>query len=363
MKVLIVDFHAGCIQSLALTLEDCGATVSVLSLSQHNFIFDPSAARRWALDKKLESSLRRKLQLGGDIRGNVATALRPVRAFGRPQFDLVVAMFPPSLAIRLYKSGIARHTLMLSAHRADLHIRSKYSRKRFWSSLPEFLKKENFHIGAASAFDQAYIDSFLGKGVCDLYELTSPHIAKARLTKIRQAGTLVFGAHRLSPDDKEKFLDQLKKPIHIAEQCLTKGYTYEELLSYEEFAYVPYSSYSISLLELELSGRPVTVPDDESLIHSHSLNDVRLWPLYTTKKRVLSFDSSYRESLNLDNDHVFLRWLQWSQWHQSRSIQTLGPGCRKPEIALEDIERHRRQVFKLFLEGIANKGAIDIENA
>lgn len=354
MKVLIVDFHAGCIQSLALTLEECGAKVTVLSLSQHNFIFDTAAAERWAIDASLECSIRRKLRLSGRISRSVAPTFRAVHPFSEPQFDLVVSLFPPSLAIRLYQSGIARHTLMLSAHRADLHIRSRFARKRFWFQLSQLLEKNDFHLASASVLDQTYIDSFLGEGYCELMELTAPQIAKVRLTEVSNPGTLVFGSQRLNAESRKKFLSRLKEPIHFAEECLPKKYTYEELLSYEEYAYVPYSGYSISLLELELSGRPITVPEDEDLLVSQSLNDVRLWPLYASKKRILSFDRNFRSSLNLDDEQGFRKWLQWAQWNQSEIIRTAAAGGEDTNFSLlERLERERKNVFKLFVEKVA----------
>lgn len=349
MRVLIADYHAGCIQSLALMLEEAGATVSVLSKSAHDFIFDEEDSARWTMHQELQLKVRRDLGLGSGIRSAVRSNLFFKKSRSEPVFDLAVGMFPPAIALKLHRSGLARHTLMLAAHRADLHIRSRIMRNKFWKKLAKLTKLSNFHLASVSAFDKAYIESFLGRGTCELLELNAPHILRRRNLTPNIRGTLVFGVHRLLPEFRKPFLDSLSQPIHIAEEVFVNGYTYESLLSFAEFAYVPYSAYSISLLELEASGRPVSIPSDEMLKRSETLVDVRLWPLYARKKSVISFDKNYPQSLNLDDADSFGLWLQLAQWNQSDYLRAGGVNKRNDSRSTTPFEVRRASALMSIL--------------
>lgn len=325
MKILLVDFHAGCLQALALSLEACGAEVKILSLSGHNFIFDSADLKRWSLSRFESLSLRLRIGLiNRDIKSASRLFLKSKKRglSLRPRFDLAISMFPPALALGVYRSGVAHKTVMLAAHRADLWIQKPNERKNFWLALGALRadKTANFEVYAASKFDSNYISSLVEGFFPEVLELPAPHITAISRIPATSKMILGFGLDLLSPDSRSRFLSSLPHPVIDASVALPGRYGYEELMRYPAFAYVPYSSYSIKLLELELTGRPIFVPPDRDLTESNALNDVRLWPIYGDKSEITSFDMESPTHLNQVDNPGFLALLENAQWKNSASI-------------------------------------------
>ena len=322
MSTLIVDFHAGCIQSLATQLESSGETVKVLSFSSHNFIFPTGASERWRLEADLQREILDALEFDFTSIKSAATAfLRPFSKRLTTRFDTAYVMFPPALALRVHQIGVARKTIMLAAHRADLWIENPRSRGEFWRALLKNHGTVGFYVRAASRFDQRYIENMSGLGV-ELQELSSARVLEleTRNTPTRNE-TLVFGAKLLGKKDRRQFLDSIPGKKVLAEDALPKGYSYDELLSFPKFGYVPYSAYSIKLLELLQTNREIFLPSDSVLFRNKALDDVRLWPHYGRRAKIRKFDKNIANSLNFSQGESFLEWLQHSQWNDSKRIK------------------------------------------
>jgi hypothetical protein len=318
LSTLIVDFHAGCIQSLATELESSGKTVKVLSFSAHNFIFPTGAAERWRLEADLQREILEALEFDFTSIKSAATAfLRPVSKRLAASFDEAYVMFPPALALRLHQIGVARKTIMLAAHRADLWLESPKSRAEFWRTLVTSNGTVDFNVRAASRFDQYYIENVSGMGV-ELQELSSSRVLGLETKNSPSRNeTLIFGAKLLGKKDRRHFLDSIPGEKVLAEDVLPKGYSYEELLTFPRFGYVPYSAYSIKLLELLQTKREIFIPSDLVLLRNKALDDVRLWPHYGRRAEIRKFDKHIANSLNLAQGESFLEWLQHSQWNDA----------------------------------------------
>lgn len=354
MKVLIVDFHAGCIQALALSLEQLGHEVKVLSHSAHNFIFQTSALERWTLESPLKDELTRRIAITGrDVKRAVSESV--LRGFAEardssPHFDLAICMFPPSLALAVHKSRVANKTIMMAAHRADLWISKPKDRSRFFQQIEELSAFENFSVNAVSEFDQRYLLSHLPSLNVDLTKLPAPHANFFADVKPTREETLTFGLGSLSRKHREDFVRSLPGPIVQAEEILPKGHSYSELFQFPNFAVVPYSVYSIRKLEIELSGRRLFIPEDEALVSSGSLRDVRLWPIYGRKSEIQRYSKETGDSLNVGSDEVLLDWLQFAQWKFSPNTIQAGP--IEPE-EFEDLATMAHRENELRMEALS----------
>ena len=80
---------------------------------------------------------------------------------------------------------------------------------------------------------------------------------------------------------------------------------------------LPYSIYSISILELSNLRIPLYFPTDELIIQLGLLKDVRLHPLYADKDAVMSFEVLNCNEVANPNCDCFscqIHWLKFAYW-------------------------------------------------
>jgi hypothetical protein len=323
VKVLIVDFHAGCIQTLLLSLLKSGHDVEVLSFSKHNFIFDDEVYKRYFLSGEKKKQLEDRLGLSDNLSIKDAACnwkSIEMRTDRIPIYDVAVAMFPPSLALSLVYSGIARHTVMLAAHRADLWISKSGDRRIYWQTLNSLIERGEISVAATNHLDAQYISNYLPECSIPLLELPAYQIFDQSQLGDRESPFLAFGYSQVSKRAIRNFEELYGIEIVPIETALKHPYSYAELLQFSGFFYVPYSAYSITLLELECSGLPVVVPDDNTLMRSKVLHDVRLWHHYASFLQVMTFDFFRKSSLNFPGRSNLNSWCNLMQWNTSTLI-------------------------------------------
>jgi hypothetical protein len=297
LKVLLVDFHAGCIQTLGKGLLAAGHNLDIVSYSRHNHILDddikacliPSPFDYHSIDDFLSGEA-----------GGFETA-----------YDVAIGTFPPGIYGALVASGIADKVLVYINHRMDLHVKPASRRREFWKQVRLDELRGRARFIAAHSFDAAYFEHYAG--------LPIPTVLPALLgdySHIQRDREIVIGPVHLMPP--APILEGLR-PIYGQVKTIKETYANYRLIDlarHKAAIVLPYSTYSQSVLELSDLGVSLLIPSHKWLLEHGGLNDVRLAPLYTSEEDGYEGHGS-PNSPNVDDR---LKWLQYAHWQELPNV-------------------------------------------
>lgn len=318
MRSLIVDFHAGCIQSLQSTLEKSGHETHIISYSQHNFVIQELIDNPKMQPEKF-SQIRISLALFGLLgffkkfqTANLALKRRKW-LFKKTRYDIVWCCFPPGIYRNITSSGVAKQTVVVISHRMDMGISKFEARANFWNEVKHDLELGKTKFVAANQYDAKYFEYYT-KTIIPVIDIQTSYVIKSEnFPKL----PVLIGPSHVSSD--MAFVREIKRVIPnvqtIKESYST--YTHEQLSLHKAFILLPYSTYSISLLELSNLGAPILVPSDDFLLKLGLLNDVMLFPLYGSQEEIRRFEESCNSNNpgpNCDCSPCRKYWLQFAFW-------------------------------------------------
>lgn len=329
MKSLIVDFHGGTISDLAATLLHLGHSVEILDVNPQKKLLGING-----LDHLRVVGIRRLFmlfKLGSDVllsRGKrkFIAASRRSRCFGkawrpgRPTYDFVWITFPPPLVRRVVNANLGIKTVLYLAHRADLNLRTVSERSDFWSWLVESASKKDLIIVSSNRYDAAYFAHYSGIKV-PVVEPWAAHMETASALETKTDAVLV-APKGLSRYWMNLIRDATEKPTVPIENL--NSYELSDLRSFRSIIFVPYSVYSITLLELLHLGVPVLIPTNKFLLRNKLLDDFRLYPKYASESEVRQFENLFERvgeiSPNTEDEDGALGWLELSFWENHPNV-------------------------------------------
>jgi hypothetical protein len=324
VRHLIVDFHVGCIQSLLATVHDDQSEIHIISYSNHNFLFtDLIQSAQHRADRFTRIRVAKALfgiQGVFSKRRDTNRALKERKvSFGRSRYDIVWCCFPPGIYKNLVNSKIAIKTVVVISHRMDLGIKLPSERKVFWQKIKCDLNSGFVTFVAANAYDAKYFEYYTETKI-PVVDIHTPYI---QIPLASPEMPILIGPSNISADTLlvQNLRDELPNIRTIKEIYL--NYTYEDLAKHMAFIVLPYSIYSISIMELSRLGVPILIPTDEFLLANGLLIDVTLFPLYGTKAEISEFEEActlMKPGPNCDCFNCRKFWLQFAFWKQLPNV-------------------------------------------
>ncbi len=347
MKSLIVDFHVGCIQSLQATLEQVGHETHIASYSQHNFLIDDLIHSPKLRPNRL-NRLRISIALFGYL-GFLKKYQKTERAlisrrFPLPKtsYDLVWCCFPPGIYGNIANSKIANKTLVVISHRMDLRISDPKDRKIFWDKVKFDLSSTSVIFVASNEYDAKYFEYYSGR-VIPVVEIKTPYI---KVPKSKPTLPILIGpAHVLANSSTVQAIRKILPELRTIKENY-ESFTYDQLAKHKAFVILPYSIYSISLLELSNLGTPLLVPSDEFLLAEGFLNDVTLFPLYGDYELIRQFEEPCTLSSpgpNCDCSLCRKYWLQFAFWKSLPNVLYWN-SVSELKLLIEDLEANSESI-------------------
>ena len=211
------------------------------------------------------------------------------------EYDVYLVSFPPSLAhLFVYLAEKYDKQVILNlGHRFNIGVKTREENEAMFSLL-NYLHQSSRHILASgSEYDCQYVKYYLGFEppklpiICNHLKLNKPS---------PELDTILIGPVNFQFKPVETRLNALadnwcrknnQKSIKFSLiRTLYKKYdSYEELASHLAVVIMPYSAYSISMLELYELNIPFFVPAPKLLIREGFLSDRALIPIYCDKKQ------------------------------------------------------------------------------
>lgn len=318
MQSLIVDFHVGCIQSLQSTLEQRGHETHVISYSQHNFVIkrlidnpnnQPTGMSRMRTTLSLFGilGLLKKYQ-------KTERAIRKRRSvFKKPIYDIIWCCFPPGIYRNLANAKIAKRTIVVISHRMDMGFEKADERNKFWKKVISDLSNPMVTFVASNEYDAKYFEYYTDT-LIPVVEIETPYIQGS--APAPHLPVLIGPSHVNAETQLVKEIRRHFPEIKTIKENYT-SYSFDQLSQHKAFILLPYSIYSISLLELSNLGVPILVPSDDLLISSGMLNDVTLFPLYGSQQLISQYEKSCSvqdPGPNCDCSSCRKFWLQFAFW-------------------------------------------------
>lgn len=313
MKIIISDSHIGTSMWQYAVLKKIGVNVSICTLSKHSKYLSDQKITKSFLLKNLhilpKLIVRFLFYMEKDLRST----------------DYVLCSFPPSRAIQLAKLPKRVSIIVNIGHRIHIHSKDLIKVNKFFS---EIASDSRFVISAMQKFDLKYFQYYTNNEIKNYLPVTPFHLnlKPRRSAKSLDKNKIIL----IGPaNNRDKLLPNisLDKLNHLSLVTAQKlgvddaftfsfikdlypSFTFQDLIKHPAFLIIPYSTFSISMVELYSLNIPCFVPSDEILYNE--MNDVRLSPLYATDADVHELDNSLglTSSPNNEKDLLKLGWME-----------------------------------------------------
>ncbi len=335
MKSIIIDFHGGSISLLAKHLVRLGHEVSIFDVNPQDRLLDLNNLMSHRLQPaELREAKFRILRAGRFLRGTnlVRFAVSPIWNFAyppfrfrAPKFDVAWVTFPPSFYRRVRISRVASQTVVFISHRMDLWISNPVLRWLFWRQLLLDLKNDRVKLIAATEFEAEYVHGIIGH---------RPEIL--RLPPARKESD----RNQLEPKKDKWLIGPVNIPEEMARHVVElsggrinlgtirkeyDSYSMKDLEEHVGFICIPYSIYSISILELLSLGRPVLIPSNDWMLKNQTLDDVLLSPKYARAWENRLFYSLFigkaKTLPHLSTNANLEPWLKFASWANHPNVR------------------------------------------
>ncbi len=347
MKSLIVDFHAGCISTLASTLTAAAFDVSIASFSAHHFVLTANGFRDLVLTERELTKLKRRLGLSRPLQKIIPISPR-TKVMGRrlatPRageavYDLAWVQFPPGLYRRVLASGIAKHVIVYVSHRMDLWLSDAKDREKFWAEFTADWVSNKISVVSSNTFDAEYIKYFTGMSPKVLEPRALYAQSKETVAGRRTEILLMPAGLPLASDALSQVLGI--SPAIVPLRSLYPSYSLDDLRAHSAAILIPYSVYSITLVELMEIGITLFIPSARWLIKNDLFNDVQLFPLYADEHQIRQFhpDSGASDGRgpNESDSEIRQMWANHSYW------------IGKPNVHIWDSPEELKSLLSSFL--------------
>jgi hypothetical protein len=204
----------------------------------------------------------------------------------------------------------------------------------FFRSLQSF---DRVLVTSMSLYDYHYYSYYLGFDPVERLLVSVKPVQQSSLSISNNRTILVGPSHNLNKlvlFDSIEHLNQLSAQYSKKYNAIPyefkfiknqyKNANIEKILSHPAVIIIPYSAFSISMVEIVQSGVPVIVPANSLLIDE--MNDVRLSPIYADKNQVEYLDSKHTKLKNIKspNSHSHQAqntWLNFMYFNNVSNIQ------------------------------------------
>lgn len=326
MKSLIVDFHGGCISVLSGMIATSGRSkVEILAITDQTKILKANGYSELSLSDGKRKYYLRRLGIWNSLNLNqskIKAAVKPSSFVGLyrnlvpspPEYDLAWVSFPPALYQRVLDSRIARKVVVYVSHRADLWLSKTSERRKFWARFTKDITSGKVLAIASNEYDQQYVRFYTGLTIPLVKPVPHHALTENRLAK---RSTFLLGPTNLNLDRPviSEVLSQVPNLISVRVQY--SNFTFEDLSSHQGIVVLPYSIYSISLVEYEFLDIPIFIPSDRWLIENGFLDDVCLFPLYGNRREIQSYEGD--RFINGPNSNEISTWLKFAYWKNTNN--------------------------------------------
>jgi hypothetical protein len=221
----------------------------------------------------------------------------------------------------------------------DLWLSDAKDREKFWEEFSSDWAGNKISVVSSNNFDAEYIEYFTGMRPVVL----EPRALYARAT---QAQTVSRSEILLMPSGLPLGSAAIGEVLKISKEIvplrsLYPSYSLDDLRAHRAVILIPYSVYSITLVELMELGIALFIPSARWLIENDLFNDVQLFPLYADEHQIRQFppDSSASDGRGPNESDTEIRqiWANHSYW------------LNKPNVHVWDSPEELKSLMSSFL--------------
>ena len=250
------------------------------------------------------------------------------------QFDVLICTFPPGLFLiaKVIADEQGQRIILNMGHR--FNIRTPANREfneHLKKELLALIRDDRHTAGAATHYDQLYTRHYLS-GLDERLPQNQPPVLGLKMFHIRPypkqrpaSNTILLARAAWAPmpwssDQINEAYRTFCKRRSVAGaytfktmgEAVPKIYQYDDLHQFAAVVVLPYSSFSITGLELYECNLPHFYPDVEFILRHEIAIDCQLYPLYTDKKTYARMEPDVNDPDSPNGDSVEARrkWLK-----------------------------------------------------
>lgn len=286
MKILISDFHAGCQMWQASILQYLGHNVNIDSFS---------GCKNYIPQNIIQTNALNLLNYNFSI-----TNIDNIKIQDNiiSNYDTILCSFPPKF-IDIFKNLKFKFPKILNVgHRLHIHV---YNDKIFLENLKIQVFNNEIILCSMSKYDTEYIKHYIDINpiqldVCCFYLPYNPYLPSRNEILI-----LASYYTNISPFNSITEMNTIAKDMGYNLQFakikeIYPNYKYEDLLNHRATVLFPYSVFSISMIEMYELNIPMFVPSKKLLLNTNLMQDVSLFPCYTTENEMIELDKPHNNS-------------------------------------------------------------------
>jgi len=320
MKILISDFHAGCQMWQAAILQLLGHSININSFSgcsnyiPHNYI--QTNLLKFNNDNYSILNIDSTIKLHKIIEEHIEII-----------YDTIIVSFPPKF-IDVFKNIKFKYPKILNAgHRLHIHTKNDIM---FIEKLKTQINNNEIILCSMSKYDTEYIKHYIDiepiqLDVVCLYLPLNPYLPIRNEILISPVHTL-----NVSPFKSINNMNNIAKTMGYNLQFanikeLYPNYKYEDLINHKATVLFPYSAFSISMIEIYEMNIPMFVPSKKLLIETGIMNDISLFPCYSSYEEMIEIDiphtnSPHKYSPNSMKNEDRLYWLDFTYFNTKENV-------------------------------------------
>ena len=250
------------------------------------------------------------------------------------QFDTFFCCFPPAIFefVKVIADKYDKKIILNIGHRFNIWIKTHPSNKRIKQALRDLFHNKKHIVACASEYDYRYTKHYLGLDLNKLY-LKTFHIPLTKKYSPKKNTILIGPTHvdnaLVKKYNLNKAYQKFCKDKGIAAKFTFKSIR-EELGFYDDvrvfneyfgFIIFPYSSFSVSGLELYEYNLPYFYPSVDFLQKSKMCNDYILYPTYCTEKQYRKMENDIDDENSPNNyaDKATRKWMKYFSGYQHKN--------------------------------------------
>ena len=252
------------------------------------------------------------------------------------QFDYFFCSFPPVIFqfVKIIADKYDKKMILNIGHRFNIHIQTLGSNEKIKKDLVDLSKSKKHILGVASEYDYHYVKYYLNLNLKKLYIKTFQVPLSRKVRSEKSKNTILVGcANGIHEAEARKLFNSklinAEYELYCKKNNLERKFTFktireefthydfEDLANYSGFIVIPYSSFSISGLELYEYNLPYFYPSVK-LLKKYSPCDCILYPTYCTKERYMSMENDIDDddSPNNYSNKARDKWLRYFSGYQ-----------------------------------------------
>lgn len=317
LKVVITDKHIGTSKAIYHTIKLITNNVEISTLSKHSHYLDKETKSNYFILNILHLLPKFLVRIIFKTNKNLNSITH------------LVCSFPPLRVKDLLKTPENVIVVCNIGHRIHIHNKNK-NLKEISNYFSRILKKEQrLFMKSMTNYDRHYFRYYTNQEI-DILPITAYQVKQIKRSQLKK--TILIGPSHVSKNVIDidvlnvlsgKFSKKLNCKVTYNFKYIKDIYpdaTLDKIINHPAVIIIPYSTFSVSTVEIYQMNIPTFVPVDKNLIDN--MRDVQLFPIYASQEQIVNLEGTIinPESPNSVNPRAQKKWIKHMYFNEVENV-------------------------------------------